>query len=372
MASTIMIGCSEACRQIEYDIQCASKTDAKVLISGESGVGKEVVARLIHERSQRTRGPMVAINCASIPDSLLASELFGHMKGSFTDAHRSRTGLFEQGHRGTVFLDEVGEMSLQMQALVLRFLENGEILPVGSERTLTRVDVRVIAATNRKLASSITQGAFREDLYYRLNVIHIEIPPLRSRPEDVPLLLDTFLRRYAAEHRIALPHLSDAARQRLLSDHWPGNVRELKNGAERLLVRHGGGEIGMHDLPAELQLRRGTSAGPVKAAPTRVDALIEKLTEHGESFWSAVHEPFMARDITREDLRALVRFGLTATRGSYKSVLSVFNLPPHDYKKFLSFLRKYHVHLPIHEFRALPPSRTAVQTETAVRELTIQ
>ena len=129
-----MIGCSESCRQIEYDIQCASKTDAKVLISGESGVGKEVVARLIHERSLRQRGPMVAINCASIPDTLLASELFGHMKGSFTDAHRSRTGLFEQGHRGTVFLDEVGEMSLSMQALVLRFLENGEILPVGSER----------------------------------------------------------------------------------------------------------------------------------------------------------------------------------------------------------------------------------------------
>jgi DNA-binding NtrC family response regulator len=371
MARTIMIGCSEACRQIEFDIQCASKTDAKVLISGESGVGKEVVARLIHERSLRNRGPMVAINCASIPDTLLASELFGHMKGSFTDAHRNRTGLFEQGNRGTVFLDEIGEMSLSMQALVLRFLENGEILPVGSERSLTRVDVRIVAATNRKLSRSITDGSFREDLYYRLNVIHIEIPPLRSRPQDVPLLLDAFLRQYAIEHRIPMPRLSLSAREQLLSYHWPGNVRELKNVAERLVIRHGGGDIEIPHLPAELSRGRGVAAIASPPRPTRVDALIEKLTEQRESFWSAVHEPFMARDITREDLRELVRFGLTATRGSYKSLLSVFNLPANDYKKFLSFLRKYQVHLPIHEFRALPPPRH-VAASKAMGELTVQ
>jgi len=339
-----------------------------VLISGESGVGKEVVARLIHERSQRNRGPMAAINCASIPDTLLASELFGHMKGSFTDAHRSRTGLFEQGHKGTVFLDEVGEMSLSMQALVLRFLENGEILPVGSERLVTRVDVRIIAATNRLLMTAIKQSEFREDLYYRLNVIHIEVPPLRSRPDDVPLLLDTFLRRYSLEHRAALPTLSNEARQRLLTYHWPGNVRELKNAAERLVVRSTGGEIGVNDLPAELRVPRTSAArAQVQVAPTRVDNLIERVTEHGESFWSAVHEPFMARDITREEVRAVVRVGLTTTRGSYKSLLPVFNMPPTDYKKFLGFLRKYHVHLPIHEFRALPTPRVVV-----TRELTVQ
>jgi len=364
----VMIGASESYRQIEYDIQCAARSDAKVLISGESGVGKEVVARLIHERSQRSRGPMVAINCASIPDTLLASELFGHMKGSFTDAHRSRTGLFEQGHRGTVFLDEVGEMSLSMQALVLRFLENGEILPVGSERLVTRVDVRIIAATNRLLMAAIKQGEFREDLYYRLNVIHIEIPPLRSRPEDVPALLDAFLRRYSMEHRIALPSLTTEARQRLLTYQWPGNVRELKNAAERIVIRYSGGEIGVDDLPAELRETRSSAArAQAPVAPTCVDNLIERLTEHGENFWSAVHEPFMARDITREDLRAVIRFGLTATRGSYKSLLPVFNLPPTDYKKFLSFLRKYHVHLPIHEFRARPTPRAAIE-----REMTMQ
>lgn len=369
MSSTVMIGSSEVCRQIEFDIQCAAKSDAKVLISGESGVGKEVVARLIHERSQRSRSSMVAINCASIPDTLLASELFGHVKGSFTDAHRTRTGLFEQGNRGTVFLDEVGEMSLSMQALVLRFLENGEILPVGSEKLVTRVDVRIIAATNRKLTSRITEGSFREDLYYRLNVIHIEIPPLRSRPEDIPLLLEAFLHRFSAQHRLPCPRLSDAARQHLLTYHWPGNVRELKNIAERLVVRSAGGEMDMSDLPAELRPGNAAAAPPAASKATRLDGLIERLTDHGESFWSVVHEPFMARDLTREDVRRLIRYGLTTTRGSYKSLLTLFNVPPQDYKKFLSFLRKYQVHLPIHEFRALPPS---VRPAAVTRELAVQ
>jgi two-component system response regulator AtoC len=370
MSPTVMIGSSDACRQIEFDIECAAKSNAKVLISGESGVGKEVVARLIHERSSRRSSPMVAINCASIPDTLLASELFGHVKGSFTDAHRTRTGLLEQGNRGTVFLDEVGEMSLSMQALVLRFLENGEILPVGSDKLVTRVDVRIIAATNRKLMSDIAEGSFREDLYYRLNVIHIEVPPLRSRPEDIPLLLEAFLRRYSTQHRMPYPQLSEGARQHLLSYKWPGNVRELKNIAERLAVRYSGGEIDINALPAEL---RSTQCAAVLAGatkPTRLDGLIEQLTERGESFWSVVHEPFMARDITRKDVRSLIRYGLTTTRGSYKSLLVLFNLPPQDYKKFLSFLRKYQVHLPIHEFRALPP---AVRPAAAARrELAVQ
>jgi len=359
------IGCSEACRQIEFDIQNAAKCDAKILISGESGVGKEVVANQIHARSTRNRGPMVAINCASIPDTLLASELFGHVKGSFTDAHRTRTGLFEQGHRGTVFLDEVGEMSLQMQALLLRFLENGEILPVGSERLVTRVDVRIIAATNRKLSTSITDGSFREDLYYRLNVIHIEIPPLRARPDDVLMLLDAFTRTYAAKYRVAQPTFTDDARDCLLAYQWPGNVRELKNVAERLVVRHGDATVGPDELPLEVRQPRAKSSAVVRVMPARVDTLIEKLSEQGESFWSAVHEPFMSRDITREDVRALVRFGLTATRGSYKSMLSLFNLPHSDYKKLLSFLRKYHLHLPVHEFRAMPvnPRRQAETRE---------
>ena len=356
MPLTRWIGRSQATRQIEEDIECAARSDAKVLLSGESGVGKEVVARLIHEGSSRSRQPLVTINCAGIPDSLLASELFGHARGSFTDAHRDRMGLLEQGNRGTVFLDEVGEMSPSLQALVLRFLENGEIQPVGSQQRLSKVDVRIIAATNRLLLERVAQKEFREDLYYRLNVIHIEIPPLRSRIEDVPLLLDHFLQHYADRHQIQTPRITDEARSRLLAYHWPGNVRELKNLAERLIVRWRSGEITAAQLPSEVSGSPGVSDQRAKtpAAPSRAEIMFDAMTRHHESFWFVVHGPFMARDITRDDLRTLVRYGLTATRGSYKALLQMFNMPPEDYKRFLNFLRKHHSHLSIHEFRGLP------------------
>ena len=188
-----LIGISGATRRVLEDVDCAAATDAKVLITGESGVGKEVVAQLIHQRSRRASAKLIAINCAGVPDSLLASELFGHVRGSFTDAYRDKQGWLEQAHRGTIFMDEVGEMSLQMQAALLRFLENGEIQRVGSERRSAVVDVRIIAATNRRLIDRVAANEFREDLFYRLNVIHIEIPPLRERPDDVPALVDHFL-----------------------------------------------------------------------------------------------------------------------------------------------------------------------------------
>ena len=176
-------------RGIEEEVDCAARSNAKVLLTGESGVGKEVVARLIHQRSARAHSPLVTINCAGVPDTLLESELFGHMRGSFTDAHRDRKGWLEQAHFGTVFMDEIGEMSLRMQALLLRFLENGEIQRVGSDRTKAVVDVRVIAATNRNLLARVADKSFREDLYYRLNVIHIPIPPLRDQARRHPALV---------------------------------------------------------------------------------------------------------------------------------------------------------------------------------------
>ena len=364
------IGCSQATIQIEEDVECAARSDAKVLLSGESGVGKEVVARLIHERSARSRQPLVTINCAGIPDTLLASELFGHARGSFTDAHRDRMGLLEQANRGTVFLDEVGEMTPSLQALVLRFLENGEIQPVGSMQRLSKVDVRVIAATNRLLLDRVAQKEFREDLYYRLNVIHIEIPPLRSRIDDVPLLFDHFLQHYADRHQVQMPSVSDEARSRLMAYHWPGNVRELKNLAERLIVRWRSGEITLAQLPSEMSASsRGTqpAAKAAPAPPTRAELMFDSMTQNHESFWYVVHGPFMARDITREDLRSLVRHGLTATRGSYKALLQMFNMPAEDYKRFLNFLRKHHSHLSIHEFRGLPtPAERRVKS--AARE----
>src|ERR671915_2563067 len=190
----VMVGASPAVRGIEEEVHHAARTDAKVLITGESGVGKEIVARLIHTRSNRGSGPLVTINCAGFPDSLLESEMFGHVKGSFTDAYRDKKGWLEQAHGGTIFMDEVGEMSLRMQALMLRFLETGEIQRVGSDRKMPPLDVRVITATHRKLLDHVADKTFREDLYYRLNVIHIAVPPLRERREDVPVLLDHFMR----------------------------------------------------------------------------------------------------------------------------------------------------------------------------------
>ncbi|MEO5740887.1 MAG: sigma-54 dependent transcriptional regulator [Vicinamibacterales bacterium] len=353
------IGASSATRVIREEIEYASKSDAKVLITGESGVGKEVVAQMVHQQSRRRSAPLVTINCAGVPDTLLASELFGHVRGSFTDAHRDKPGWLEQANRGTIFLDEVGEMSLQMQSLLLRFLENGEIQRVGSEKLSSKVDVRVIAATNRKLVDRIASNEFREDLFYRLNVIHIPVPPLRERREDIPLLVDYFLRQFSKNHGVERPHLSDGAAAQLTASDWPGNVRQIRNVAERLILRAKGGIITIADLPREVlsaNAPNGEPADDVRARPI-CEQLFDRMVRGGETFWAIVYEPFMLRDLTRDDLRAIVRHGLNLTHGSYKGMAQLFNVPA-DYKRLLNFLRKYQCHLPIHEFRSISVQRT--------------
>src|SRR3954471_13628512 len=247
-----MVGISAAIQGVEDEIEHAARCDAKVLITGESGGGKEIVTRLIHGRSNRNRGPLVTINCAGIPDSLLESELFGHVKGSFTDAHRDKRGWLGSAHGGPIFMDEVGEMSLRMQASLLRFLETGEIQRVGSDRKLPPVDVRVITATHRRLIEHIADKSFREDLYYRLNVVHIEVPPLRDRREDIPVLLNHFLHGFAETYQVAVPEVVSDAGEYLRGYHWPGNVRELRNVAERLILRARDGRISVDALPVEV------------------------------------------------------------------------------------------------------------------------
>jgi transcriptional regulator with GAF, ATPase, and Fis domain len=261
-----LIGASVALQAVEEEIGYAARCDAKVLITGDSGVGKELVARRIHGDSVRKKAAFVAINCAGVPDSLLESELFGHVRGSFTDAYRDKAGLLEAAHQGTVFLDEIGEMSQRMQAVLLRFLETGEIQRVGSDRRLARVDTRIIAATNRDLGAQIAAGAFRSDLYYRINVIHIFVPPLRQRREDVPLLLNHFLRMYAKRYGVAEPVINADTLELLVGYSWPGNVRELKNVVERLAVRGNLGSVGPTDLPPEI----ATMARRAVSAETRV------------------------------------------------------------------------------------------------------
>jgi transcriptional regulator with PAS, ATPase and Fis domain len=372
VSGEILLGTSPVTRYLEAEISDAARSDAKVLLTGESGVGKEVVAMMIHQQSRRRNVKLVALNCAAVPDSLLESELFGHVRGSFTGAYRDKPGLLELANNGTIFLDEIGETSLRMQALMLRFLENGEIWRIGADRVQATTDVRVIAATNRDLQDQINQREFRADLYYRLNVLHIKIPPLRERRDDIPQFLDHFFRVYAERHATALPELTPAARAALIGYDWPGNVRELKNLVERLIVRSRVGPIDEGDLPIEVlglgRRRTPVAAGATAPVRTRAEDLYDKMVIGGESFWSAVHPLFTARDMTREDMREIISRGLTQTRGSYRLVLQLFNMPADDYKAFLNFLRKHQCHLPFFKFRSLPtPSVPAADVESRVQ-----
>lgn len=230
-----MVGESPALQAVKDTIEKVAPTDARVLITGQNGTGKELVAHWIHEKSRRQEQPYVAVNCAAIPSELIESELFGHEKGSFTSAHKQRVGKFEQAHGGTLFLDEIGDMSLSAQSKVLRALQENLITRVGSDKDI-KVDVRVLAATNKDLKKEIEAGRFREDLYHRLSVILIHVPPLRDRKEDIPLLLNKFLEDIAQENGSAKKKISDQALKRLQELPWTGNIRELRNVVERLVI----------------------------------------------------------------------------------------------------------------------------------------
>ena len=247
-----MIGESDVLSQIMAAISRAAPTNATVLISGESGVGKELVARTIHRNSLRSRERFVQVNCAAIPEELIESELFGHEKGSFTGATEKQMGKFEQADRGTIFLDEVGDMSAKTQAKVLRVLQEGEVERLGSARTI-KVDVRVIAATNKNLEEEIEKGHFREDLYFRLAVIPIHVPPLRDRPEDVPLLVRHYMEAFRSENNARPKRITPSAMDALQRYRWKGNIRELRNTVERLYIMTGGDTIDVADLPSAVR-----------------------------------------------------------------------------------------------------------------------
>jgi DNA-binding NtrC family response regulator len=247
-------------------VETVAQTMSTILVRGESGTGKELVARAIHQRGPRAGKPFVAVNCSAIPPTLVDSELFGHVRGAFTGASAKRDGLFAAAESGTIFLDEIGDLPLPSQVRLLRVLQEGEIKPVGSNEVL-RVDARVIAATNVDLMQAIAAGTFREDLYYRLNVIEISIPPLRERPEDIPLLVVHFLRKVARKSGRPIPTIDPGAMQALTAAPWPGNVRELENAIERAVVLSGSETLGVQDFPrlaeaAHEQARSELQLGP--------------------------------------------------------------------------------------------------------------
>jgi transcriptional regulator with GAF, ATPase, and Fis domain len=274
-----IVGASAAMVRLFGLIARVSGSDSTILITGETGTGKGLAARAIHRNSARAGEAFVSINCGAIPENLLESELFGHVKGAFTGATATKVGKFEQAHGGTIFLDEIGDMSPDLQVKLLRVLEEGEFEPVGSNRTV-RVDVRVIAATHRDLEAQVSAGLFREDLYYRLYVIPLELPPLRERGDDIVLLAEHFLTYFNGRLQASVSGISAGARALLARHTWPGNVRELRNLMERLVVLKPEGPIEAEDLPFG---RRGEGLPVVGASPVA-------LTEEGINLNSAVTE----------------------------------------------------------------------------------
>jgi DNA-binding NtrC family response regulator len=308
-----LLGRSAAMQRLFARVERLAPTDATILLTGESGTGKELAARALHQLSPRCQRPFVAVNCAAIPENLLESEFFGVERGAFTGADRSRPGRFEAADGGTLLLDEIGELPLALQPKLLRALQEGRITRVGGSRELA-VDVRVVAATNRDLAAEVAAGRFRQDLFYRLNVVPLELPPLRERREDLPLLLEHFAERSARRHGLAVPRFPPAVSKRLLEHTWPGNVRELANVVERLLLLAEQGEVAAADLPPEIA---GTS---VERAPDGAFRL-----PPGGVRWNELE-------------RSLLEQALAAAHGNRARAARLVDLP---YKAFLYRLEKH-------------------------------
>jgi transcriptional regulator with PAS, ATPase and Fis domain len=337
---------------------CATATrvaagDAKVFISGESGVGKDVIAQYIHAHSRRSERPFVTVNCAAFTETLLETELFGHARGSFTGAYRDKPGCLEAAHRGTIFLDEIGEMSLRMQADLLRFLENGEIQRVGGVGPRVHVDVRVISATNRDLAERVASGQFRRDLLYRIKVVHLHVPPLRARREDIIALIERAVAKSGKSFRFTTEALQALERYA-----WPGNVRELQNVVEQVAWMSDSDMVALRHLPEHV--RSSQTAGVVARRERRrqvADDLYGALVERRYTFWGHIHPLFLQRDMTRHDLRQLICRGLAETRGNYRAVLELFDLPESDYKRFMNFLAAHDCAVDFRPFRLELPGR---------------
>ncbi len=281
------VGSSPAMKTVLTLLDRIAETDTTALVTGETGTGKELAARAIHRRSRRSDAPMVTVNCAAVPATLLESELFGHVRGAFTDARTDRKGLFVQAHKGTLFLDEVGEMPPEMQVKLLRALEARTVRPVGGQHEVA-FDVRLITATHRDLVASVEEGTFREDLYYRINVLEITMPPLRARGTDVLLLARSFLEEFARRHAKPVQRISSPVAERLLSYAWPGNIRELRNCMERAVALARFEEVIVEDLPVQVRDYRPTHVLVAANDPSELVPLAEVERRYVERVMEAV------------------------------------------------------------------------------------
>jgi two-component system response regulator HydG len=311
-----IMGTSPLMQRVFQMIDRVATTDATVLVTGESGTGKELVARAIHNNSKRAGGPIVAINCAALPETLLESELFGHARGAFTDAKVSRTGLFVEASGGTLFLDEIGDMPLGVQAKLLRAIEDRRVRPLGGGAEVT-FDARIVCATSKDIESEVVEKRFREDLFYRINVVHVELPPLRSRGDDVLTLAQMFTSRFAKRHDKNVRGISPAAAEKLLSYAWPGNVRELQNSIERAVALTEFDEITVDDLPPKIRDYKSSHVLLAGSDPTELVTLEEVERRYIQRVMEAVNwnksDATRVLGIDRSTLyRKLDRYGISA------------------------------------------------------------
>jgi transcriptional regulator with PAS, ATPase and Fis domain len=322
-----MIGKSDVMQMLRERVKAAARVSSSVLVTGESGTGKELVARAIHEQSERRVAKFVAVDCGALPDDLIESELFGHKRGAFTTAVSDKPGLFEEANGGTLFLDEIANTSRRFQAKLLRVLQDRQIRRLG-DVVSRKLDLRVIAATNCELMSMVRRGEFREDLYYRLNVFSIQVPPLRRRMEDVPLLVQHMLRGRGKV-------MSEAAIEKLMTYTFPGNIRELENIVESAVCTASGEIIEGDDVTLPLDGEQ----------PWQFEQVITG------DFWECVARPYSERLITKNQVEHLIRQGLERTGGSYRKMLPLFRIPDSDYKRFMDFLRRHNCNVDFRGYR---------------------
>ncbi len=330
-----IIGKSRISEAIRKFIQKASRYNWSILLIGETGVGKEITARIIHQLSPRRYGPFIAINCANIPDSLAESELFGHAKGAFTNAFVKRVGLFEKASGGTIFLDEVAELPFHTQAKLLRVLEEKEVRRLG-DNVGRPVNTRFIFATNKNLKEEVKKGKFRRDLYYRINILKLKIPPLRKRKEDIPLFAEYIIQNANNEYG-ENKRLSARAFAKLLEYSFPGNIRELENILRKAYAMEKEKEIGAKDIFFEEEEEEE------EEEEDRTNMLYQEMVVKGKSFWEVIHRPFLKRELNRREVNAVISLGLKQTSGSYKKLLPLFHIgqDEKDYKRFMKVINTH-------------------------------
>jgi transcriptional regulator with GAF, ATPase, and Fis domain len=342
-----IVGSSRAIRDVTSQIELAAASAASTLIEGETGTGKELVARAIHMAGSRSSGPFVPVDCGAIPETLIESELFGAARGAYTGATTDRAGLFETAHKGTLFLDEIGNMPQALQVKLLRVLQEREVRRIGDNKVRS-IDIRLITATNGNLTALVEAGTFRQDLFYRINVLKIALPPLRERRGDIPQLAAHFLELLNKRHKTR-KHFADEAFESTAAYRFPGNIRELQNLIERAYFSESGSMISSI-LPETARPNDTAHERPTSEA---LNTWLNELTEGRRDFWTGVHDRYRRRDISRETLLALFDVGLRRTKGSYRKLASLFRMDRADYRRMMDFLRRNDCVLDFRPYRKL-------------------